>query len=131
MNTIDEQIAILQAYKEGKTIEYRYHDDYNGWSEWGTVKGYGDSPYHFNFANEEYRIKEEPIYEEYCKATLKDALMSKHYNLVKGKMTGSYFTIRFFDEAVVSMGSNSVTYGYLLESYVWADDGTPCGVKID
>lgn len=132
MNTIDEQIAILQAYKEGKVIEYRCHDDYNGWSDWATVKGYGDSPYNFNFANEEYRIAKEPEYlpyegvKELCEA------IKQHSVLVKIKHKEEYLSITKLNNNCITLNSDyNVGYDGILIGYVWADDGTPCGVKID
>lgn len=52
-NTIDEAIAILQAFKEGKTIEFL-----NAYGEW--VIPY-DGPPAFNFSSVKYRIKPEPV----------------------------------------------------------------------
>ena len=51
--TIDEQIAVLQAAKAGKVIEFKVRDSANaGWSRWCSE--------HFDFIGYEYRIKREP-----------------------------------------------------------------------
>jgi hypothetical protein len=52
-NTIDEMIEILQAYKEGKTLECR--ESFFDKAVWKTVI----EPV-FSFHNTEYRIKKEP-----------------------------------------------------------------------
>lgn len=134
MTVIDEQIAVLQAYKEGKTIEYRCHDDYDGWSEWYTVKGYGGSPYNFNFSNEEYRIAKEPEYRpyEYTKEIVE--AIKQHGSFIKSKTKTLYYNIIWFEAEYVSYGISGLgkeSYKTVFENYVWADDGSPCGVKID
>lgn len=55
LNTIDEMIAVLQAIKSGKTVQYRgcYATD----SNWMTS---ADSSGNLNFAMWEYRVKPEP-----------------------------------------------------------------------
>ena len=132
MNTIDEQIAILQAYKEGKAIEYRCHDDYSGWTDWYTVKGYGGSPYHFNFAYEEYRICKEPEYRPFYGVIEFTPYVYNHNAFVKPKDKEEYYAItRFNDECITLNGDDVVGYDGLFYGYVWADDGSPCGVKID
>ena len=134
MNTIDEQIAVLQAYKEGKTIEHRYDNDYSGWTDWYTVKEYGGTPYNFNFANEEYRIAEEPKYRPFGEYDLPELMQSirRHGEFVKAKDKDKYYAITGFGSINLELGYNgSVSYEGLLRGYVWADDGSPCGVKID
>lgn len=133
MNTIDEQIAVLQAYKEGKVIEYRCHDDYNGWSDWASVRGYGGSPYNFNFSNEEYRIAEVPAYRPYKDLTELYEAIKRHGLLVQyTSRTDLYMVITLASDCSVTLcGTDLVGFEGLQKSYVWADDGTPCGVKID
>ena len=53
-NTVDEMIEILQAYKEGKTLECR--EAFLDRAIWRTV---GEPVFSFN--NTEYRIKKEPL----------------------------------------------------------------------
>jgi len=53
-NTVDEMIEILQAYKEGKTLECRIC--FNANENWMTVTKPA-----FSFHNTEYRIKKEPL----------------------------------------------------------------------
>lgn len=52
--TLDEQIAILQAAKEGKTIEWRVRLKGSCWQD------YSSGTPRFDFTNYDYRIKHEP-----------------------------------------------------------------------
>lgn len=66
-NTVDEMIEILQAYKEGKTLECRIC--FNANENWMTVTKPA-----FSFHNTEYRIKKEPhknkkLYQFLCQNT--------------------------------------------------------------
>ena len=66
-NTVDEMIEILQAYKEGKTLECR--EAFLDRASWKTVS----DPF-FSFHNTEYRIKKEPpgkkkLYQFLCQNT--------------------------------------------------------------
>ena len=134
MNTIDEQIAILQAYKEGKAIEYRYDDDEDEWRTFDNVSSArGErSPFHFNDC--EYRICKEPKYRPFGEYDLPELMQSirRHGEFVKAKDKDKYYAITGFGSINLELGYNgSVSYDGLLRGYVWADDGTPCGVKID
>ncbi len=48
--TVDKMIAVLQAYKEGKVIQFS-----DGWSSWKTVVSSA-----FDFDHFIYRVKHEP-----------------------------------------------------------------------
>lgn len=54
MNTLDEAIAVLQAMKEGKVIQYKAGT--NKWVDREPWKAKGMP----NFARDEYRVKPEP-----------------------------------------------------------------------
>jgi len=55
--THDEMIAIIQAHKEGKTIQYRRPD--KTWED-SVSASVGDKYPTFNFANVIYRVKPDP-----------------------------------------------------------------------
>lgn len=66
MNDIDHMIAVLQAFKEGKAIQY--------WARCnrGTDENWGDAPNPiWNWASYDYRVKPEPrrvwvnVYDDY------------------------------------------------------------------
>jgi hypothetical protein len=52
VNTLDEMIAVIQAYKDGKTIQFRYGKGEN----WAICT----LQHLFNFSDFVYRIKPEP-----------------------------------------------------------------------
>lgn len=54
MNDIDHMIAVLQAFKEGKTIQCRYRS--NGADDWVDVIGIAQ----WNWPTFDYRVKPEP-----------------------------------------------------------------------
>lgn len=56
---VNEQIAIMKAYEDGKTIEKKGQDD----TEWQSIEYIEDYP--FDFFCEQYRIKREPNYRPY------------------------------------------------------------------
>ena len=56
---VSEQIAIMKAYEDGKTIERRALFT----SEWKSIDNINN--YQFNFAEYEYRIKQVPKYRPY------------------------------------------------------------------
>lgn len=53
---VNEQLAIMKAYEDGKTIEKKGQDD----TEWKSIEYIEDYP--FDFVENEYRIKQEPKY---------------------------------------------------------------------
>lgn len=56
---VSEQIAIMKAYEDGKTIERTIRDE----SEWKSLKYVEDYP--FDFVLNEYRIATKPKYRLY------------------------------------------------------------------
>lgn len=101
--SIDEQIKILQAYKNGKPIEIEVFD--NRYYLWITLNA--DKDYTFDFRNNNYRIKQKPKIRPY-----KDA---------KEFLEVSPDGVRFVHRA----------YSFSeIKKYHW-QDGTPCGVEED
>ena len=123
---ISEQIAIMKAYEDGKTIERRAFFT----SEWKSIDNINN--YQFNFAEYEYRIKPVPKYRPYesVDEAFKDA--EKHGFWVKSKDKHSLFFIDSFEAA----GNGDIYIGHchvgaFIEKFVWFDDCSPCGVKIN
>lgn len=119
---VSEQIAIMQAYADGKTIEKKGQDD----TEWKSIEYIEDYP--FDFFCEQYRIKQgyrpfQTIEEAFSEA-------NKHGFWVKEVSSGFLILIDSFSEdyGVVYIVGHKETE--LLDDFVWADDGSPCGVKI-
>lgn len=123
---VSEQIAIMKAYENGKTIERRT----NFTSEWKSIDNIEN--YQFNFSEYEYRIKQVPKYRPYesVDEAFNDA--EKHGFLVKSKDKHSLFFIDSFEAA----GNGDIYIGHchvgaFIEKFIWFDDCSPCGVKIN
>ena len=76
---VSEQIAIMKAYEDGKTIEVKFY----GETEWESIVYVEDFP--FDFVKNEYRIATEPKYRPY--KSVKEAFneAKKHGYLIKHK----------------------------------------------
>ena len=122
---VSEQIAIMKAYENGKTIERRAIFTW-AWKSLGYVENYP-----FDFLCYEYRIKPECKYRPYesVDEAFNDA--KKHGFWVKHKLSGRIcFLTSFLEERnTIYINSRATVCG--LDDYVWLDDGSPCGVKID
>ena len=123
---VSEQIAIMKAFEDGKSIERRAFFT----SEWKSIDNINN--YQFNFAEYEYRIKPVPKYRPYesVEEAFNDA--KKHGFWVKSKDKHSLFFIDSFEAA----GNGDIYIGHchvgaFIEKFVWFDDCSPCGVKIN
>lgn len=132
MKTIDEMIAVMTAFKEGKKIEC-------------VQKGSGFDPYLYveepcwDWPNYDYRVKPESKYRPYKDAEECFADVKKHGGWIRAKHLDEYFNVGAvtslgFAIMVASGDKNSMngnvaeSFEELLENNVWADDGTPCGI---
>ena len=123
---VSEQIAIMKAYEDGKTIERRALFT----SEWKSIDNINN--YQFNFAEYEYRIKQVPKYRPYESVDEAFNEAEKHGFWVKSKDKHSLFFIDSFEAA----GNGDIYIGHchvgaFIEKFVWFDDCSPCGVKIN
>ena len=87
---VSEQIAIIKAYEDGKTIEQKRIDG----TEWGIIVHVEDFP--FDFVANEYRIKPEDKYRPYKSVEEAFAEAEKHGFWVKCKNKESLCTIHDF-----------------------------------
>ena len=121
---VSEQIAIMKAYENGKTIEQKRFDR----NEWESIVYAENFP--FDFLMNEYRIKPEDKYRPYksVEEAFNDA--KKHGFWLKHKLSGRIcFLTNFLEERnTIYINSRATVCG--LDDYVWLDDGSPCGVKI-
>lgn len=121
---VSEQIAIMKAYENGKTIEQKRFDR----NEWESIVYAENFP--FDFVMNEYRIKPECNYRPYksVEEAFNDA--KKHGFWLKHKLSGRIcFLTNFLEERnTIYINSRATVCG--LDDYVWLDDGSPCGVKI-
>ena len=122
---VSEQIAIMKAYEDGKSIEQKRLDR----TEWESIVYVEDFP--FDFVANEYRIATEPKYRPYesVDEAFNDA--KKHGFWMKHKSSGRIcFSTRFLEERnTIYINSQALVCG--LGDYIWLDDGSPCGVKIN
>ena len=122
---VSEQIAIMTAYLDCKTIEVKRHDR----TEWESIVY--DEDFQFDFVSNEYRIKPECKYRPYesVEEAFNDA--KKHGFWLKHKLSGRIcFLTSFLEERnTIYINSRATVCG--LDDYVWLDDGSPCGVKIN
>ena len=109
MKTIAEMIAVMQAYEDGKEIEY-YSEVCSEWKKATTPA--------WNWYTTDYRVKPEP---EYIPFTFEDAefLIGK---VVKHKTDNHLVVVTWCSNETTSVAS----YKRLLCDYTFLD-GSPCG----
>ena len=123
---VSEQIAIMIAYQDLKTIEQKRFDR----TEWESIVY--DENFQFNFSEYEYRIKSVPKYRPYESVDEAFNEAEKHGFWVKSKDKHSLFFIDSFEAA--GNGDIYVSHchvGAFVEKFVWFDDCSPCGIKIN
>ena len=123
---VSEQIAIMKAYEDGKTIEVKRYNE----TEWESVDYVEHYP--FDFLLNEYRIKQVPKYRPYESVDEAFKEAEKHGFWVKSKDKHSLFFIDSFEAARngdIYVGHCHV--GAFIEKFIWFDDCSPCGVKIN
>ena len=122
---VSEQIAIMKAYEDGKTIEQKRFDR----NEWESIVYAENFP--FDFLMNEYRIKPEDKYRPYESVEQAFTDAKKQGFWLKHKLSGRIcFLTSFLEERnTIYINSRATVCG--LDDYVWLDDGSPCGVKIN
>ena len=122
---VSEQIAIMKAYEDGKTVEQKRFDR----NEWESIVYVEDFP--FDFVMNEYRIKPVPKYRPYESVDEAFKEAKKHGFWVQNV---DRMYLRFIDGFHINKNSDIFICDYcvddILDMFVWADDGSPCGVKI-
>ena len=123
---VSEQIAIMNAYQDGKTIEGKRYDE----TEWESIDYIEHYP--FDFLLNEYRIKSVPKYRPY-KSVDEAFKESEKHGFWMQNVDRMY--LRFIDGFHITKNSDIFICDYcvddILDMFVWADDGSPCGVKIE
>ena len=123
---VSEQIAIIKAYEDGKSIEKKRCDE----TKWEILEYVEDYP--FDFVLNDYRIKQVPKYRPYesVEEAFNDA---KKHGFWMQNVDRMY--LRFIDGFHINKNSDIFICDYcvddILDMFVWADDGSPCGVKIE
>ena len=123
---VSEQIAIMKAFEDGKTIEVKRYDE----TKWESIV-YIDN-YQFDFVSYEYRIKQVPKYRPYESVDEAFKEAEKHGFWMQNV---DRMYLRFIDGFHINKNSDIFICDYcvddILDMFVWADDGSPCGVKIN
>ena len=122
---VSEQIAIMKAFEDGKTIEVKRCDE----TKWESIVYIENYP--FDFVLNDYRIANEPKYRPYESVDEAFNEAKKHGFWMKHKSSGRIcFSTRFLEERnTIYINSQASVCG--LGDYIWLDDGSPCGVKIN
>ena len=123
---IYEQLAIIKAYINKIPIEVKHRLSTNKWKDLIYT-----NDYYFNFYEYEYRIKEEPEYRPY--KTIEEAFneAKKHEFWTKEISTGFIINVGAFGENFEDIYINGYNQNNFLDKFVWADDNSPCGIKIE
>ena len=123
---VSEQIAIIKAYEDGKSIEKKRCDE----TKWEILEYVEDYP--FDFVLNDYRIKQVPKYRPY-KSVDEAFNDAKKHGFWMQNVDRMY--LRFIDCFHINKNSDIFICDYcvddILDMFVWADDGSPCGVKIN
>ena len=122
---VSEQIAIMKAYEDGKTIERTIRDE----SEWKSLEYVEDYP--FDFVLNEYRIATKPKYRPYKSVEEAFNEAEKHGFWTKEISTGFIINVGAFGENFEDIYINGYNQNNFLDKFVWADDNSPCGIKIE
>lgn len=129
---VQKLFPILEAIKEGKTIQFK---DSDGWRD---ING-DDEGFYLNTLVEEtdkYRINPEPKYRSFKNAEECWNEMQKHqpFGVVKDKYFANYQTHRAFTclitNGCVFGGYEDETFESCFKNLLFAD-GLPFGVKVD
>ena len=118
MKTIEEKIAVMRAFAYGKKIEVSCKG--SNWVE-------KEDP-HWNWEGCDYRIKPEPKYRPYASANECLAGVQKHGGWIKDYNHDMYYYITDIANSAGKFNGRFSIYQDLFFYYVWADDGSPCGV---
>lgn len=124
--TIDEMIAVLQAYKEGKTIQFAFKED--GKFVY-TIPSEGEVAWDFTEYN--YRIKPEPHYRPFESAEEVMEAINARGCWLKDNY-GVCFSIMRFDDDRALMGGDNESFRYrdLYDNCTFYD-GTPFGKLVE
>ena len=123
---VSEQIAIMKAYEDGKTIEGKDVKE----TDWKILEYVENYP--FDFVANEYRIATDPKYRPYESVEEAFNEAEKHGFWIRNKEEWFLSFINIFDK---TKDGNTYICDFLsyelLDKFVWHDDGSPCGVKIN
>lgn len=130
MSTIDEQIAILQAFKEGKTIEIEILDINELKHKWVPLCELDSLENSFDFQNNNYRIKPVQKLRPYKSAKEFLSAQAEHGPYIDTSLNKNctYYELPLVvvNASGIIVHSGGKQYSEIVEFH-W-QDGTPCGV---
>lgn len=124
-----ELLPIIQAFAEGKNIEYRSKGFNEDWKKVTQIPA-------LSFKSFEYRIKPKPRYRPFANAEECWQEMQKHqpFGVVKDKYFANYQTHRAFTclttKGCYFRGFEDVAFESSFKNLLFAD-GLPFGVKVE
>ena len=132
---VSEQINIMIAYLDGKTIEQKRCDE----TKWESIDYVENYP--FDFVLNEYRIATKPKYRPYKSVEEAFNEAEKHgfwvrekdrkYMSIICRLSTKVIRVNNLDTTKEVVYINGDSSDYLLKNFVWADDNSPCGIKIE
>lgn len=125
---VAELMPIIQAFAEGRDIEYRTKGFNENWKKVTQIS-------ELSFKSFEYRIKPEPKYRPFANAEECWQEMMKHQPFGWITSQGAFFYIIYIEDKLFGYGSACGTilhsrFNDVLKSFTFAD-GTPFGVKVE
>ena len=135
--TTQEKIEVMQAYAEGKKIEWRTIGSPKKWVEWT----YSDEP-SWNWVVNDYRIKPKPTYRPYKDTEEMIADFKKRFNAKVPPYAMPMIWVKRKDDSDIaklitefgyscvwlSINPVGITMSKLFQDYAYLD-GSPCGIK--
>ena len=121
--------TIIQAFAEGKDIEYRTKGSNENWKKVTQIP-------ELSFKSFEYRIKPEPKYRQFANAEecLQEIMKHQPFGVVKDKYFANYQTHRAFTflttEGCNFRGYEDMTFETSFKNLLFAD-GNPFGIKVE
>ena len=121
-----ELLPIIQAFAEGRDIEYRTKGFNEDWKKVTQIPA-------LSFESFEYRIKPEPKYRPFANAEECWQEMMKHQPFGWITSQGAFFYIIYIEDKLFGYGSACGTilhseFNDVLKRFTFAD-GTPFGIK--
>lgn len=118
-----ELLPIIQAFAEGKTIQYCHGD-----ADWVDIAPYGALS--FSDDTSKYRIKSKPKYRPFKdkEECWQEMLKHQPFGWIKSYYGQFIITAIKDSKATIGRNDNFLDYDYILKNYTFADD-TPFGIK--
>lgn len=132
-NLYQTQVEILQAFQEGKTIEYQEYFKDN----WTAIDKSKNPDHLFDFLHNYYRVKPNTLIRPYkSKEEFVHDAFKHNFLLACSIKSGDVVFQHIIDilqNSVILFNSSSelhekVSFNYLKENYYWADDNSKCAV---